>query len=588
MKTIRITSVYFKNFKALKAYSVSLQKLNILVGPNNCGKSTVIGAFRILDSALRIARVKMPDVLQGELIGKFGYHISKSIIPVSLENVHYDYMDESSEILFRLSNGNNLRLYFPSEGECFLVPELEGRRISSPARFQKEFPLIIRVIPVLGPVEHEETLLSKETVRSSLATHRASRHFRNYWHHYPEEFESFRQYLENSWPGMSIDMPTCEYTNDPITLSMFCKEGRYLRELYWAGFGFQIWCQLLTHITRSQSSSLLVVDEPEIYLHPNLQHQLLAILRDAGPDILLATHSSEIISDADASEIVVVDKNRSSGQRLRDVDGVQDALGALGSIHNIVLTQFANSKKILFVESLSDYKLIVLFAKRLGFDRLSDSTCLSVIPTEGFGAIKKVKSLSWVLKKAFKGRFKLACVFDRDYMANEELSQIEMEMKNDVDFVFIHKCKEIENYLLNVNVLVKALSGAIYERDKCLNVDISGSIINLLSEITSELKDEVQKHYIAKRVDFFIKRKHDVVTITGEAQSYVNDRWNDLGARLEIVPGKIVLNRLRNSISSKYGITLTDNRIVRSFSRETASEDLMFLLSSLDDYAVKM
>ena len=74
---------------------------------------------------------------------------------------------------------------------------------------------------------------------------------------------------------------------------MFCLEDRMTRELYWAGFGFQIWCQLLTHLCRAQDSSLVVIDEPEVYLHPDVQRQLIGILRELGPDVLLATHSTE-------------------------------------------------------------------------------------------------------------------------------------------------------------------------------------------------------------------------------------------------------------------------------------------------------
>jgi len=36
----------------------------------------------------------------------------------------------------------------------------------------------------------------------------------------------------------------------------------------WVGFGYQIWCQLLTHLSRAAEDSLVVVDEPEVYLHP--------------------------------------------------------------------------------------------------------------------------------------------------------------------------------------------------------------------------------------------------------------------------------------------------------------------------------
>jgi len=55
---VTITSVRFRNFKAFKDFSVSLDHMNILVGPNNSGKSTIIGAFRALDAGLRKARAR--------------------------------------------------------------------------------------------------------------------------------------------------------------------------------------------------------------------------------------------------------------------------------------------------------------------------------------------------------------------------------------------------------------------------------------------------------------------------------------------------------------------------------------------------
>lgn len=46
-----ITYIKFNKFKALKSYSVYFYSCNILVGPNDSGKSTIISAFRILDAA---------------------------------------------------------------------------------------------------------------------------------------------------------------------------------------------------------------------------------------------------------------------------------------------------------------------------------------------------------------------------------------------------------------------------------------------------------------------------------------------------------------------------------------------------------
>ena len=72
-----------------------------------------------------------------------------------------------------------------------------------------------------------------------------------------------------------------------------------------------------------------------------MQRQLVDLLRHIGPDILVATHSSEIISEAEPSEIMLVDKRNTSAKRLSDVGEVQAALHLIGSIQNITLTQLA-------------------------------------------------------------------------------------------------------------------------------------------------------------------------------------------------------------------------------------------------------
>ena len=79
------------------------------------------------------------------------------------------------------------------------------------------------------------------------------------------------------------------------------------RELDWAGFGFQIWCQLLTHIIRTDSTDTPIIDEPETYLHPDLQPHFLSIVRESEVGTVVATHSGEIISECDPSELTLID-----------------------------------------------------------------------------------------------------------------------------------------------------------------------------------------------------------------------------------------------------------------------------------------
>jgi energy-coupling factor transporter ATP-binding protein EcfA2 len=353
VNSVKVTSIKFINFKALSNYSISLQGMNILVGPNNSGKSTIISAFRILDVALRKARSKKAERVPIPSGVGFGHRVPKENISVSLENITTNYIKEDSRVEFNLTNKNKLILFFPYDDGCVLTWETLGASVSSPAKFKQEFPIDIQVVPVLGPLEHDESTVTRDTVKSALNTHRASRHFRNYWRYFPEGWNDFAELVSKTWIGMEIKPPESVSVIDD-KLVMFCSENRIDREIYWAGFGFQIWCQLLTHLFRSRHASIVVIDEPEIYLHPDVQRQLLGILRGVDADVLLATHSVEIMGEADPSEILLVDKRNKSAQRLKDIEGIQKALEILGSAQNITLTQLARTKKMIFVEGIND------------------------------------------------------------------------------------------------------------------------------------------------------------------------------------------------------------------------------------------
>jgi energy-coupling factor transporter ATP-binding protein EcfA2 len=441
LSDVRISSIKFINFKALQNYSVSLNETNILVGPNNAGKSTIISAFRILDVALRKAkrlkaeRVPLPSGGTG-----FGHRVPEQQISVSLENVATNYNSDDSRIEFKLTNKNRLFLFFPNDGGCILHWENEGSNVSTAGKFRSAFPINIQVVPVLGPLEHEETYVNEDTVKNSLNTHRACRHFRNYWHYFNEGWDDFSKMITSTWPDMSISKPELDIPNRK--LSMFVAEKRIDREIYWAGFGFQIWCQLLTHLSRASEASLVIIDEPEIYLHPDVQRQLLSILRGLSADVLLATHSVEIMGEADPSEILLVNKDARSAKRLKDIEGVQLALESLGSAQNVTLTHLARTKKIVFVEGMSDYKIIRRFAKNIGLHDLASGNDLTAFESGGFSSWQKIKSFAWGVKNTIDSNMKLFAIYDRDYYCQAEIDSISKELCAELTYAHIHKRKE--------------------------------------------------------------------------------------------------------------------------------------------------
>jgi len=580
---INITSIRFTNFKALKNYSLSLDQCNILVGPNNAGKSTVISSFRILEAALRSGYSRKPEFVYLGEERTLGYKVPVSNLAVSLENVHTDYEYAETKIEFRFSNGNKLFLNFPEDGGCILTWQCVDSYIRTSAAFKKAFPFSVQVVPVLGPLEHEEPIVSEDTVRRNLATPRACRNFRNFWLQNPEGFEEFQYMVERTWPGLSVAAPEVSGS----TVAMFCTESRMLRELFWSGFGFQIWCQLLTHLSRSKTYNFTVIDEPEVYLHPDLQRQLLAILRDQTNEFLIATHSTEIMGEADPSEILIVDKSKRSARRVKDIEGVQLAMTALGSIQNITLTQLARNKKILFSEGAVDYKILRRFSRKLKYSELSSGNDITQLASGGYSSWSRVEALAWGLKDTLGSEIKIAAIYDRDFWCEHEISANEGSLKAALSFAHVHRRKEIENYLLVPEVLERCINKACAERLAKKGGDAEYIDVQLLlGEITEKHRIGLQGQYVSKYTSYHRSSGKDSGTLTSEVLHWFDSKWFSMKERMEIVGGKDVLRELRALVSERYSITLTDFKIIDEFKVTEIPEDLIGLLSGLEAYRV--
>ena len=584
-KSERITSVNFTQFKAFARYALSLEHMNILVGPNNSGKSTIIGAVRALAAALRVARSRTPERIELPEGWRAGYRLNESSLPISLENVHTDYDSVDSKITFTLNNGNKLHLVFPSSEGCFLVPEVPGETIRSVAAFKRYFPIMLTVVPVLGPVEHRERRREFDTVVSSISTHRASRHFRSYWYYFQDDFERFSDLVRKTWPGMDIQSPEIV---DVMTseLSMFCLEDRMTRELYWAGFGFQVWCQLLTHLCRAGETQLVVIDEPEIYLHPDVQRQLIGILRDLGPDVLLATHSTEIMAEADPSEIVLIDKHKHSAERLKDVTGVQRAMDSVGSIQNITLTALARNRRVLFIEGNDDFRLLRRFARRLGFDELAAGFGITPLESGGFGSWQRITTLADGIGQALGTPLMIGAIYDRDYFCPEEIAAVTETLSRHLRLAHVHQRKEIENYLLVPEALDRAMARAVADRASRTGI-AAGEVpkaAGLLQGITDPLRDEVQSQLIARRTTYLRSSGKDVADLTRETLAWFTPQWEDLSLRLQIVPGKEVLRAFREKVQALLNVSLGDARIVDAIHRPEIPPDLEELIRGVESF----
>lgn len=366
-------------------------------------------------------------------------------------------------------------------------------------------------------------------------------------------------------------------------LVMFFQEKQITREVSWAGFGFQIWLQLLTHIIRARNADLIVVDEPEIYLHLDLQRRIVQLLRQAGQRVLLATHSVEILNEVDPSEVLLVDRAYRSARRLQGLPGLERATEVLGSSQNVYLTRLARSRRVLFVEG-RDRRLLARIAAKCDCADLFDTGDLAIISLDGFSEYRRISHAQWVFAEILKeGKIRCAALFDRDYRCSAEIQQVIDEIGSQVQFVHVWSKKEIENYLLVPTALDRVITSRLQRRvesgtlKEMPELDIYG----MLTDLTTGMRSDVEAQRQAKMLQFFRSDRRDQATLLREHNAESELIWKDLGGRLDIVPGKEVLTTMNQHISEKWHISFSAEHLASTLRKEEIDTEIVSFFQRL-------
>ncbi len=579
--------VEFHRFKAFRDFTIHLRHFNILVGPNNAGKSTVLAAFRILDAAMRKARRQKAQPVVAFRRSTLGHSVDIKAISIAEENIFHNYDDtDAATVEFHLSNRNILTLYFPEPGTCLLLMDAQGKAASSPSTFVKQFNCPIGFVPILGPVEHHEPLYLEETARRSLYTYGAARNFRNIWYHFRDNFEDFRALLQTTWPGMDIRPPELDTTHEKPRLHMFCPENRYPREIFWAGFGFQVWAQMLTHLVKSSEVSLFLIDEPDIYLHSELQRQLLGLLRNLGPDILIATHSTEIITEAETDDIVLITKTNRRARRIQDPSQLQEVFKMVGSNVNPILTQVAKTRRVLFVEG-KDFQILGRFARRLGRAAIGNRVDFAVVPVDGFNP-DRVKNLKAGMEETLGAPVLSAVILDRDYRSSDECQYIVEKCRQFCDFVRILERKEIENFLLVPRAIDSAAKKKVNDRAVRSGDDASyqDHALDLLNLFAEDKRAYITSQMVTSYRMFERTRSSGVheATLTQRAIESFDQLWSNEATRFNLLPGKEALANINATLQQRFSVSVTPTAIIDAMIEQDVPQEMLGLMNMLSEF----
>jgi energy-coupling factor transporter ATP-binding protein EcfA2 len=132
--------------------------------------------------------------------------------------------------------------------------------------------------------------------------------------------------------------------------------------------GFLQWLSVFALAT-DPDLDVMLLDEPDAHLHSSLQEQLLDSLRElatvTGKQILIATHSAEILRNAEASDILHI-RSGKGGRYLVEESQKVGLLAGLGTEYAPRIDRAKRTKRVLFVEGRADLEILKTFAECLG------------------------------------------------------------------------------------------------------------------------------------------------------------------------------------------------------------------------------
>jgi hypothetical protein len=581
-----VHGIRLKNFKRFDSFYLSARAANILVGPNNSGKSSILDALRVCQACLRYTRTISPRPIEVAGIGHvLGYHLPLSSLPIPIANVTTNYNDQDATIEIRCGNGNTLVVNLHPEKPILFYLQSEKESLRTSKAFRAAFPLDLVVVPPLGPFEETELIVQEETVRRNESSRLANRYFRNIWRRKDiAEWDDFHKLVLSSWPGIDVKQPEF-VAGDRAFVQMFYRENKGERELYWSGFGFQVWLQMLTHIMRGTTDSILVLDEPDIYLHPDLQRKLLRIVRERFGQFFMATHSVEIINEGEPGDVVSVHSEAKAGKRVLTDEEYQALFNYIGSIENIDFSRLGRARRIVFFEG-NDKKLLRKFAQKLSATHFANDLDTTILQSGGFGQWRRVKEVAWTFREVLKLEVDIFAIFDRDYRSNEEVDKFLTHMKEQGIQCFVLQRKEIENYVLTLRNLTKVVQGRQQHRLRESQWLSPRQIKRLIVGVSNKFRHHTSSQIVAQRGKHFqeIRSRIDQSTVFKETSITFEQNWKDIDSRLGMLPGKDFIALLSSRLQRLKGFSITINMLMDSLTKDEISSDLASIIIELDAF----
>ncbi|MBK4720970.1 AAA family ATPase [Azospirillum sp. YIM DDC1] len=471
-----LESITVHNFKATEEAIIPVGRVTILVGPNGCGKSSVLQAIHWAARAASYVLPKntkemisferldyVPSSEPLKTLHKSELKSDSSSTPVEVVFSHQPVGEEAIQTTVRIRAARN---------RGGITAYMDGGGAVTP--YKQRFQFITAYIPGLAGLSEKETILAQPTLRRQAASGDAGGVLRNILLNLRsrktgesddtggrERLRRLNDLVNEVHPGVSIDVSFDEREDYHISASLLT-EGLAGQQcpLETAATGFLQVVQIFAYLILFEPKVMLI-DEPDAHLHPDKQERLIEALERAATtydtQVILTTHSPHIVRAASPSVKLVWMKN--GRVQTEDDNAIRRMLGWGG----------LDKSALFFVEDENDKPLRAILRQWPDISRQ-----VAVCRCFGIDNLPRDKLLKGLL---VDGELKVNAIIHRDgdFMTDEESEKWKESFQTDGVFPWVTAGSDMEGYFSTASYL-SALFGIPLDEAENWRVEAANSV----------------------------------------------------------------------------------------------------------------
>jgi len=319
----QLRRIVLKGYKSIKEMDLTLRPINVLIGPNGVGKSNLISFFRLLHDIVerRLQQhvvksgggdrllhygVRTTREIDAELyFGNNGYmvkleHAAEDTLIIGREHMYWEYAGVKKGIQYNARESGALQAYNddPSGIPGYVVPSI-----------QRWVVYHFHDTSASAPVKQTGDLHDNRNLRRDGANLAAYLYLLQEKHlaHYDLIRATIRQVFPLFGDFALRPNPLAE---DTIRLEWFEAGSDYAFGPHQLSDGTLRFMCLATLLLQPQLPDTILIDEPELGLHPSAIEALGALIRSASrkSQVILSTQSISLLNQFEPEDVITVDR----------------------------------------------------------------------------------------------------------------------------------------------------------------------------------------------------------------------------------------------------------------------------------------